>query len=72
MGERGARRVELLGDVACTRSRKEDYAMEALLLRAMGRRGGGEGAMAAGLAPCWPPWGRRDRQKKVAARGRDW
>jgi hypothetical protein len=48
MGERGARRVELLGDVACTRSRKEDGAMEALLLRAgeKGRRGGRHG--------CWP------------------
>jgi hypothetical protein len=80
MGERGARRVELLGDVACARSGKEDGAMEALLLRA-GRRGGGEGAMATGLAPCWLlllPWGEKrgrnvmvEEEERVAVRGVD-
>jgi hypothetical protein len=34
-------------------------------LRKKGRRDGRHGCW---LAPCWPPWGRRDREKKVAAR----
>jgi hypothetical protein len=66
MGERGARRVELLGDVACARSGKVDGAMEALLLHAgeKGRRGGHHGYWPCSLLVAVAAVGRKERKKR--------